>query len=88
MVSLPQLGIACRYTGPPTPHLRLDSFPTYSCFAMPHLVHFAVSLVTLAVFITIALLLNMSEVSSDGFSCPKDVWLVFMADASFARQPR
>ncbi|EFJ43613.1 hypothetical protein VOLCADRAFT_96265 [Volvox carteri f. nagariensis] len=56
------VGITCRLNGPQKPHKYLALFPSYSCAAMPHVVHAVVSGVSLLVFVTLALLTNMAEV--------------------------
>ncbi|PNW76483.1 hypothetical protein CHLRE_11g467629v5 [Chlamydomonas reinhardtii] len=57
-----QLGISCNYLGPTSPRLHMDLFPEYSCSETPQIVQVIVSGILLLVFISVAMLLNMSEV--------------------------
>ncbi|GIL68039.1 hypothetical protein Vafri_21326 [Volvox africanus] len=71
-LNLLQLGISCNYWGPSSPdqesHLRMDLFPNYSCRTTPHILHAVVSALSLLLFVTIALLLNMAEVEVNPLS--------------------
>ncbi|PNH12150.1 Tiny macrocysts protein B [Tetrabaena socialis] len=60
-LTLLQLGITCRYAGN-GPRMRFDLFPEHSCATSPHLLHAIVSALSLVLFVTIALFLNMAEV--------------------------